>query len=344
MAMASQNSNPSGTGCSGPLTTEGNIIFNQDHHVPQYCDGYAWIPLGPYPGTGGLGCASPTGLEGDWIYNADCKIIQYCDGQDWIGSGREIDTTPSPFSFTDQNSVTTSTLITSNIVQIAGIDCNVPVTISGSGSPEYRICNDGTCSSVSQSWINSSGIINNGQYLQLRLTSHTNSNTENLSNVTVGMTTENWGVTTTSCPDIGDVCSDGSIFAGDTNLYVTDVNQSTASRWKNSSGTNDINPDSNSNGQSNHDNRLGILSDFPAFSLCESLNRHTNTDWYLPAKDELNILYTNKAAIGGFTADVYWSSTEDNINNSWFQFFGNGNQSVDPKTSFYDVRCVRRNL
>lgn len=64
----------------------------------------------------------------------------------------------------------------------------------------------------------------------------------------------------TGCPTIGEVCSDGSIFAGDS-LYVTDANQSTGAQWKTSAGANDIDPDSLTYGKDNHSNRSGNLSE-----------------------------------------------------------------------------------
>jgi len=51
-------------------------------------------------------------------------------------------------------------------------------------------------------------------------------------------------------------------------------------------------------------------------------------DWYLPSKDELNQLYQNRVAIGGFhTAhDDYWSSSQREIVAylAWGQSFGDG--------------------
>lgn len=150
------------------------------------------------------------------------------------------------------------------------------------------------------------------------------------------------------CSAIGDVCKDGSIFAGDTNLYVTDANQSAAAAWKTSTGTNDINPDSSTDGAANHANRAGLLSDFPAFELCENLTRHGHSDWYLPALNELNTLYLNQAAINAsasenfVTASAYWSSTENSTTQAKREIFSDGTQGNTTKTSTRNIRCVRR--
>ncbi len=147
------------------------------------------------------------------------------------------------------------------------------------------------------------------------------------------------------CSVAGEVCLDGSVFAGEINgapLYVTDANQSTNIQWKTSTGTDDINPDSNTDGQANHDNRSGTLSDFPAFELCENLDRHGHTDWYLPAQDELNLVFTNRAVIGGFTTMGYFSSTEVTTTYARDQNFSNGTLRLSNKAFYGDVRCVRK--
>jgi hypothetical protein len=64
-------------------------------------------------------------------------------------------------------------------------------------------------------------------------------------------------------------------------------------------------------------------------------------DWYLPSKYELNLLYQQKDVVGGFSLYEYWSSTEQDASNAWFQFFDSGVQDYYFKISTYSVRAVR---
>jgi hypothetical protein len=64
-------------------------------------------------------------------------------------------------------------------------------------------------------------------------------------------------------------------------------------------------------------------------------------DWYLPSILELNLLYLQKAVVGGFANDIYWSSTEYDSNLAWYQYFANGHQLNFTKGSTYYVRAVR---
>ena len=47
-----------------------------------------------------------------------------------------------------------------------------------------------------------------------------------------------------------------------------------------------------------------------AAKVCFDLELNGYNDWYLPSIDELKILYNNRISIGGFTGDLYWSSSE----------------------------------
>jgi hypothetical protein len=83
-----------------------------------------------------------------------------------------------------------------------------------------------------------------------------------------------------------------------------------------------------------------------AAETCRSYTGGGKTDWFLPSKDELNQLYLNRATVGGFTADYYWSSSElgsCNCNSvAWDQMFDvGGNQITSGKTLTRLVRAVR---
>jgi hypothetical protein len=67
------------------------------------------------------------------------------------------------------------------------------------------------------------------------------------------------------------------------------------------------------------------------------------SDWRLPTKDELNLIYQNLRAknIGNLGNDWYWSSSEGDINYAWIQRFSDGSQPSSYKNRAYSVRAVR---
>jgi len=72
-----------------------------------------------------------------------------------------------------------------------------------------------------------------------------------------------------------------------------------------------------------------------------TVNNEYYDDWYLPSKYELNLLYLQKTAVGGFASAYYWSSSEYDNGHAWAQGFGNGNQFVYGKSNTIYVRAVR---
>lgn len=84
----------------------------------------------------------------------------------------------------------------------------------------------------------------------------------------------------------------------------------------------------------------GEGSDYAALRALEYTYKGLH-DWYLPSKEELNLLYMQKEMIGGFSPFAYWSSTEFDENLAWFQNFSNGQQIKSDKITSYAVRPIR---
>lgn len=78
-----------------------------------------------------------------------------------------------------------------------------------------------------------------------------------------------------------------------------------------------------------------------AAQVCDDYSNGEYDDWFLPSKDELNILYLNRTAVGSFSDVYYWSSSEYNDNKAWVQSFYNGFQSNYNRYFEYRVRPVR---
>ncbi len=74
-------------------------------------------------------------------------------------------------------------------------------------------------------------------------------------------------------------------------------------------------------------NTIAILADCgetgTAAKICVKLNLEGYQDWFLPSKNELNLMYTNLFLkdLGTFTEACYWSSTEKDDDNAWVQSF-----------------------
>jgi len=151
---------------------------------------------------------------------------------------------------------------------------------------------------------------------------------------------------------IGDTHEGGIIFYLDANgehgLIAAATNQSSGIRWDNDTiTTTDATKDTLGAGEVN---TYMIVAKYGSGSyaakLCDDLTLGGYTDWYLPSKYELNLMYTNlrKASptpLGGFGNNVYWSSNEYNSSTAWAQYFKNGDQFSDKKAVGYAVRAVR---
>lgn len=178
-------------------------------------------------------------LTGGMRYSATDTCMQFCNGATWAcmtAPSSCADSTPDAYVFSNLVNQSTATIVTSDIIQVNGISCAVSVSASGDGSPQVRVCSDASCATVVNSWTNAN-IVEDGQYIQARLTSPATAGAVHGANITVGNATDYWTVTTTfaDCTGtvpVGTVCSDGTVYAGTTpdgyvDFYVTrcDSNQ-----------------------------------------------------------------------------------------------------------------------
>jgi len=84
-------------------------------------------------------------------------------------------------------------------------------------------------------------------------------------------------------------------------------------------------------------------NEHPAAEVVRNASHSGFNDWFLPSKDELNLMYRNRDVIGGgFASDDYWSSSETNSHGAWRQYFANGAQtSLNGKLYSLRVRAAR---
>ncbi|MET4575763.1 midcut-by-XrtH protein [Ottowia thiooxydans] len=90
----------------------------------------------------------------------------------------------------------------------------------------------------------------------------------------------------------------------------------------------------------------GLCSAFEVDSLGNTPCQPGNScysDWFLPAKNQLAALYDNRAAVGGFSSDMYWSSSESPVNPNYAEvkIFSSGFIADILKMMTVRARCVR---
>jgi len=143
-------------------------------------------------------------------------------------------------------------------------------------------------------------------------------------------------------------------------LVVDTTNLSTNSEWSNVTSTL-IGSTAQSiwDGLSNSNaivGQAGFTSG--AAKLCLDSTNNSKSDWYLPAIDELSLLWQNRfnlnktlsgnssfGNISGATQilyNIYWSSTELASLTAWNLAFDTGNANTTNKTNVYYVRAVRK--
>lgn len=200
-----------------------------------------------------------------------------------------------------------------------------------------------------------------------------------------------WGYIQT-LPSIGDAY-EGGFFAGFISHTANGVathglivapsasgyNGQATLQWK-TSNTSTAGTSSDFNGSVNSANMNN--ASHPAAFYCEGLSIGGYSDWYLPARYELDIAYenlkpttaTNNTSFGinaysvpartvnrtsgapaqtsvaafrtggaqAFVADYHWSSTEDSATDAWLLSFGDGAQYYYDKVAYTYVRAFRK--
>ncbi len=83
--------------------------------------------------------------------------------------------------------------------------------------------------------------------------------------------------------------------------------------------------------------------DVTAAKACLDYSVNGYDDWFLPSKDELDLMYKNLdvRGVGSFANDGYWSSSENNSDGAWLQYFFDGSQNYNSRYLEGRVRPVR---
>lgn len=157
----------------------GLVIFNTTSNSLEVRTSTAWMALGT---GGGGGTTLPNCADGETIVR---------QGGAWVCSDL-----PDVFAFTDLTGQAVNTVVMSNILPVTGV-LQATVTITGTGSPQFRICSDASCTSVIRNWTSAATTINQGQHLQLRLTTAaTTDGATRTATVQIGQISDAWSVST----------------------------------------------------------------------------------------------------------------------------------------------------
>jgi len=171
----------------------------------------------------------------------------------------------------------------------------------------------------------------------------------------VGLVSTGSGWKCVDCTDgpPGSICvGDDAIYigtVGGNRVYAAPADEAGIPQWK-TANTYTSGTQSTTDGLANTYPALNNTT-HPAGRAC-AIKAPAGT-WYLPAKDELALLWDNGnrksppgeinlTGIGIHASSYYWSSTEYEAYYAWDQRFSDGGQNNTAKTSNYRVRCVRR--
>lgn len=156
---------------------------------------------------------------------------------------------------------------------------------------------------------------------------------------------------------LGMPCEDGAIYIGnhplsDARLYVSAVDDGVGIPWGDGSvpfvptmtycpsvsGT----QTTCANGYENTTLLYNLGTDpAPAPYSAARLCRDKGADWYLPAVQELKIIFDNREHLSGISMSLYWSSSEASVGHAKVIAVGYPDYA-NQKAQMHRVRCMRR--
>jgi hypothetical protein len=157
-------------------------------------------------------------------------------------------------------------------------------------------------------------------------------------------------------PAIGDTYQGGFVFYLDGSgggLIAALSDQSSGIQWHNGADSiTDATATAIGTGSSNTDSIIddqGVIETSYAAGLARAHDGGAYTDWFLPSKDELNLMRQNigqgstsaSGNVGEFLDGFYWSSTEYSNHAAWLQNFFDDTRGTSSKASTVNVRAVR---
>ena len=155
------------------------------------------------------------------------------------------------------------------------------------------------------------------------------------------------------CPNIGDYCPDGTIYAANTNdgrkIYLAaGISQANGIRWgpEYSVGSAyDHQMVDETYGQHNYDHLDHPRGNFTAMQICQDLSAHGHSDWYLGARSETQSILINRDEFPETLPDTFWTATEADHEKA-VVVVNYGIQTYQKEKSLYELNavCIRRDI
>lgn len=302
--------------CIDPGGEGGDILYNADHKVMQYCNGDEWIG---FP-KGTAGCELPWGGtigSGDSVTAYEAASVPY--GDSCVDEQRTCDAGDLSGSFEYQSCTVNG-----------AADCSLDgqTVAHGDSFTFYSVEGHSNCASVGSNRTCNDGSLSGDPSFQYA------------------------SCETLPCDTgpVGTVCPDGAVYAGDfggVRLYAAASDEPGTYTWNNGGANTasyvEVGATSWTDGADNTD-MLVAATDAGSPYIAARTCRNKGPQWYLPSLDEQMVLYNNRDAIGNFdtSGTIYWSSTELSYNVGLRRRFNTGEHVNGLKSFSINIRCVRR--